>query len=211
MIVQSYDFEIRSLRGPVYTGDTTFGFFSKEALASQIGIRDDAPYVPSDEERRRARAFSIPLTAPFPDERFQMVTDVELFVPDGGPDGLGLVRGSTAVNPEAWFFEAHFHQDPVWPGSLGLESLIQLMKVFAVERWGAPVGGRLEALTPGCEHTWLYRGQVLPTDGRVVADVVVTAVDDREHVVEASGTLSVDGRLIYKVTGFKLTWGGPTT
>ena len=26
--------------------------------------------------------------------------------------------------------------------------------------------------------------------------------------VEASGTLSVDGRLIYKVTGFKLTCGG---
>ena len=30
---------------------------------------------------------------------------------------------------------------------------------------------------------------------------------NRNHTVEASGTLSVDGRLIYKVTGFKLTWG----
>ena len=40
------------------------------------------------------------------------------------------------------------------------------------------------------------------------ADVVVTDIDDRNHIVEASGTLSVDGRLIYKITGFKLTWGG---
>ena len=207
MIVQNYDFEIRSAQGPVYTGDTTFGFFSKEALASQIGIRDDTPYVPSDDERRQARAFSIPLAAPFPDERFQMVTDVELFVPDGGPKGLGFVRGKTAVNPEAWFFKAHFYQDPVWPGSLGLESLIQLMKVFTVERWGAPPDGRLEAMTPGSEHTWLYRGQVIPMDRRVVAEVAVTAIDERSHVIEASGTLSVDGRLIYKVTGFKLTWG----
>ena len=208
MIVQNYDFEIRSAQGPVYTGDTTFGFFSKDALASQIGIRDDTPYVPTDDERRRARAFSIPLAAPFPDERFQMVTDVELCVPGGGPKALGFVRGTILVNPEAWFFKAHFYQDPVWPGSLGLESLIQLMKVFAVERWGPPADGRLEAMTPGSEHIWLYRGQVLPTDSRVVADVVVTAIDDRSHTVEASGTLSVDGRLIYKVTGFKLTWGG---
>jgi hypothetical protein len=80
------------------------------------------------------------------------------------------------------------------------------MKVFAVERWGDPPDGRLEALTPTTEHTWLYRGQVIPTDRRVVADVVITDIDDRNHVVEASGTLSVDGRLIYKVTGFKLSW-----
>ena len=42
----------------------------------------------------------------------------------------------------------------------------------------------------------------------MVAEVVVTAIDERSHVIEASGTLSVDGRLIYKVTGFKLSWGG---
>ena len=213
MIVQNYDFEIRSARGPVYTGDTYFGFFSKEALINQIGIRDADPYTPTEDERRRARAFSIPLESPLPDEQFQMVTDVELFVPDGGPHGLGFVRGTTPVNPEAWFFKAHFYQDPVWPGSLGLESIIQLMKVFAVERWGAPADGRLEAMTPGCEHSWLYRGQVLPTDSRVVVDAVVTAIDDiadmddAKHTIEASGTLSVDGRLIYKVTGFKLTCG----
>ena len=50
-----------------------------------------------------------------------MVTDVELFASDGGPQGLGFLRGTTPVNPEAWFFKAHFYQDPVWPGSLGLE------------------------------------------------------------------------------------------
>ena len=208
MIVQNYDFEIRSARGPVYTGDTYFGFFSKEALVNQVGIRDGNPYAPTDDERRRARAFSVPRKAPFPDEPFRMVTEVELFVPDGGPRGLGFVRGTTTVNPEAWFFKAHFYQDPVWPGSLGLESIIQLMKVFAVERWGEPADGRLEAMIPGCEHSWLYRGQVIPTDERVVIDVGVTAIDDPKHIVEASGALSVDGRLIYEVTGFKLAWGG---
>ena len=62
-------------------------------------------------------------------------------------------------------------------------------------------------MNPGCKHDWLYRGQVLPTDSNVVVDVVVTAIDDSRHILEASGTLSVDGRLIYKVTGFELAWG----
>ena len=53
MIVQNYDFEIRSARGPVYTGDTYFGFFSKKALVDQVGIRDSDPLRP---HRRRATA-----------------------------------------------------------------------------------------------------------------------------------------------------------
>ena len=36
------------------------------------------------------------------------------------------MQGGMAVDPSAWFFKAHFYQDPVIPGSLGLESLLQL-------------------------------------------------------------------------------------
>ena len=65
-----------------------------------------------------------------------MIDQVEEFIPDGGPHGLGYVRGTLNVDPSAWFFAAHFYQDPVVPGSLGLESLQQLLKVVAAERWG---------------------------------------------------------------------------
>jgi 3-hydroxymyristoyl/3-hydroxydecanoyl-(acyl carrier protein) dehydratase len=37
------------------------------------------------------------------------------------------VIGRIAVDPSFWFFKAHFFQDPVWPGSLGLESFLQLV------------------------------------------------------------------------------------
>ena len=52
--------------------------------------------------------------------------------------------GTIAVDPEFWFFKAHFYQDPVWPGSLGLESFLQLLKYAAWQRWGEPAeaGGR---------------------------------------------------------------------
>ncbi len=52
--------------------------------------------------------------------------------PAGGPAGLGYIQGSKKVDPEEWFFKAHFYQDPVWPGSLGVEAFIQLLKFIAI-------------------------------------------------------------------------------
>ena len=51
-----------------------------------------------------------------------MVDGIELYIPDGGPHGLGFVRGVKTVDVNEWFFQAHFYEDPVCPGSLWLES-----------------------------------------------------------------------------------------
>ena len=40
MIIQHYDYDVRCAGQPVYAGNTYFGFFSKEALANQIGLKD---------------------------------------------------------------------------------------------------------------------------------------------------------------------------
>ncbi|HSO20028.1 MAG TPA: hypothetical protein VLT88_11240, partial [Desulfosarcina sp.] len=136
MIIQGYDFEISDSCGPVYSGDTLFGFFSAESLAQQVGIRDARPYQPSPAETARAEQFDYPSAAPFPKAQLRMVDRIDLFVKDGGPHGLGVIRGSKPVDPEEWFFKAHFYQDPVWPGSLGLESFLQLLTIVAARRWG---------------------------------------------------------------------------
>ena len=78
----------------------------------------------------------LPHDPPFPAPMFRMVDRIEAYIPDGGANGLGLVVGRIAVDPAAWFFKAHFVQDPVWPGSLGLESFLQLLKYVAWKRWG---------------------------------------------------------------------------
>lgn len=75
-------------------------------------------------------------SAVVPARAFRMIDEIDLYLPSGGPHGLGYIRGATRVDPSAWFFKAHFHQDPVWPGSLGLESFIQILKVFAARRFG---------------------------------------------------------------------------
>jgi acyl transferase domain-containing protein/3-hydroxymyristoyl/3-hydroxydecanoyl-(acyl carrier protein) dehydratase len=203
MILQNFEFEVRSGPRPVYRGRTSFGFFTREALAQQVGIRDAKVYEPDAAGRARAERFDLPDEAPFPDGRWRMADRVELSVADGGPHGLGLVRGSKRVDPGAWFFGAHFYQDPVWPGSLGLESLLQLLKAAAVRRWGGGPSARFDVLRGG-EHGWLYRGQVLPTNREVMVQAVVTARDDAARRLTADGHLLVDGAVIYQMRGFSL-------
>jgi hypothetical protein len=160
----------------------------------------------------------MPLTPPFPEQRFRMVDQIDLLVADGGPNGLGWVHGSITVDPSFWFFEAHFYQDPVWPGSLGLEAFIQLLKVYAVDRWdlgestefatmapGTPPGGEPAGGQDGGDrHRWTYRGQIVPGCERVEVFASITDVDDVHKRVRADGFLTVDGRTIYAMNDFTL-------
>lgn len=205
MIIQNFDFLVRSSRGVIYSGDTVFGFFAKSALADQVGISDAQLYAPSGVEMERADSFPFPEGNPFPDEMLRMIDRIDHFDPQGGPAGLGFIEGSLEVRP-AWFYEAHFFQDPVTPGSLGLESFLQLLKVYAMNRWnpdGRP-GSRFEAMTPDEKHRWVYRGQIIQADKLVKVQACVTAVDDDRRTVRADGWLSVDGRVIYKMVDFSL-------
>ncbi len=208
MIIQHFDFEVRSREGLAYRGDTYFGFFSKEALAQQVGIRGGERVVPSGAEIARARGFAYPEAPPFPDARLRMVDAIEAWVPDGGPSGLGFIRGVKRVRPDEWFFQAHFYQDPVWPGSLGLEAFLQVLKAAAAERWGRPAatGASLafEAPVLGDRHEWIYRGQVLPASRHVAVEAVIERIDDRERLLVASGLLIADGRAIYQMRSFGL-------
>ena len=204
MIIQNYDMAVHDAHGPVYTGDTYFGYFSADALATQIGIRDAKVYQPNDSELSISSTFSYPESAPYPDRTLRMVDRVEAFNPKGGPAGLGYVRGSIDVDSEAWFFKAHFFQDPVWPGSLGLEGFQQLLKLVAVERWGVGTAPRIESVALGERHTWVYRGQVLPKDRRVTMSACVTRVDDERRIAWAEGHLIVDGRVIYHMKDFSV-------
>ena len=132
----------------------------------------------------------------------RMVDDITVFVADGGPKQLGFLRGTKRVNSDEWFFKAHFYQDPVVPGSLGLESFLQLLKFAAVQRWGHAASLRWEAAAMNAKHEWVYRGQVIPRDSLVTVEAVITACDDAQRLLTADGFLSVDGRTIYGMKNF---------
>ena len=204
MIIQHYEFCVRDEAGPVYEGTTYFGFFSKPALANQVGIREAKVPWPSGQDVAVAERGDMPQDPPFPAPRMRMIEWVEAFLPTGGAKGLGLVVGRIAVDPKFWFFDAHFYQDPVWPGSLGLESFLQLLKFVAWRRWGDPPAGGWQTVALNAPHTWVYRGQVVPKDSEVTVLLEVTAADDAARRLTANGFLTVDGRVIYQMTDFTL-------
>ncbi|MBC8117369.1 MAG: type I polyketide synthase, partial [Candidatus Saccharimonas sp.] len=211
MIIQNFDYHLSCNGEPVYVGDTYFGFFSKASLVNQVGIRDAQVFVPSPEEAARASRFDSPDAAPFANAEFQMVDNAELLL-DGGPHGLGFVRGTMRVDPGAWFFKAHFYQDPVVPGSLGLESFFQLLKFNAVARWRLGPDARFQtpslrpdlATSKPIPHEWVYRGQVIPRDELVTVTAVIQSVNETTRQLTAEGFLSVDGRVIYQMKSFTL-------
>ncbi len=216
MIIQNYDFDVQNEGRPVYKGDTYFGFFTKQALADQVGILDVDIYEPTADELDTGLKFDYPKGLLFPEKQLRMVDKIEIFEPNGGPNGLGFIKATKDVDPDEWFFKAHFFQDPVCPGSLGLESFIQIMKIVAINRWETAVWAkdsnvRVErptiknmTLVPEKKHTWLYRGQVIPSDNQVTITASITSIDDNTHRIKADGFLIVDGRIIYKMNDFEI-------
>ncbi|HVE13405.1 MAG TPA: beta-ketoacyl synthase N-terminal-like domain-containing protein, partial [Elusimicrobiota bacterium] len=223
MIIQHYDLAVRSARdgAPIYDGTTYFGFFSKAALSDQKGIMGAGLYAPGAEEAARGKRLDFPFMPPLspedsaaspasapalPARALRMFDAVPLFVPDGGPNGLGFIRGEKRVDPAEWFFKAHFFQDPVCPGSLGLESFLQLLRVVSLERWGAPAGREFGAFPLGLAHEWVYRGQVVPSNKKVTVEACVSALDEDAGRIVADGFLSVDGLTIYQMKAFGAGW-----
>ncbi len=223
MIIEHFDMAVMSDDGrQVYTGTTYFGFFTEAALSQQAGIQgaESLAYQPTLEEissgethvmdTARPHAPDDPVVDPapamaLPAKALRMIDTIELWVPDGGPHGLGFIRGTKTVDPDEWFFKAHFYQDPVCPGSLGIESFIQLIKFAAGRRWAQRLEThRFEMLT-GEAHEWNYRGQVVQTHGKIEVDAVITRVTEGETpTILADGLLKVDGLFIYHMKNFGL-------
>jgi acyl transferase domain-containing protein/3-hydroxymyristoyl/3-hydroxydecanoyl-(acyl carrier protein) dehydratase len=208
MVIQHFTFDVKDAQGSLYTGKTYFGFFSDQALAEQIGVRGVTPYQLSDADQQRALSFAYPKHAPYANDELSMIDHISAYLPEGGPSEFGFIEGTKPVDPSAWFFQAHFYQDPVIPGSLGLESFLQLLKVFAAERWGLSENPIFETPTPATSHEWIYRGQVIPQNKLVRVQAVITAINDETRSLTADGFLIVDDLIIYQMKAFTISIKG---
>ncbi len=189
---------------PVVTLETSFGFFTKAALASQAGLKAN------DEQRAFFNAPADPPSEagtclPASSARLALFDMIDRFEPEGGAAALGRIRAQQSVDPYAWYFKAHFFSDPVQPGSLGLEMLVQLLARAAdlkgaAQRFDTPVW---EPIAPGEDLVWTYRGQVNPTAKQVTPIVEIDSIEERdsETIVTGTGSIWVDGMRIYEMRG----------
>ena len=220
-IIQQFRFELSHQDDPFYRGTATFGYFLKEALANQIGMDggrhnhplltleylSGSPAVQIDLKgsEARERLYQAHPGKPYyrlAGARLDFLDEVRI-VEHGGKYGKGYIYGGKRIDPSDWFYPCHFYQDPVMPGSLGVESILQAMQIFALHQdVGRPFQSPRFVQRLNHRVQWKYRGQLIPADDQMALDVHIKGVERAEGAVMISGEASLwkNKIRIYEIT-----------
>ncbi len=215
-IIQNFSFELSCDGEPFYRGNAVFGYFKSDALKNQLGIDNGRITQAWHRERgikadcqinlldKNGRSFVAPIGKPhyrLAGGQLNFIDHVEI-VNSGGKAGLGYLYAERTIDPSDWFFQFHFHQDPVMPGSLGVEAIIELMQTYAIEKdlgagFASPKFGQILSTIK-----WKYRGQINPLNKQMSLDVHITSIEDKDgkRIIKGDANLSKDGLRIYEVT-----------
>lgn len=209
MTIVAFDLKARLKTGePVMDLTTRFGFFPAQALVRQAGLgagQVDKSYLELPGE---AQDLS-PRDPRLATGQLRMLDRVDYFDPAGGKAGLGLARARQLIDPYAWYFKAHFFGDPVQPGSLGLDALVQLlMRASLLKGIGGGAASHAETLAADMPVKWSYRGQVTPEKKEVTTVMEITAIsgDARRRIVTGRGSLWCDGLRIYEASPLSIAF-----
>ncbi|APE34383.1 hypothetical protein BOX37_10930 [Nocardia mangyaensis] len=210
-VLQTFAYELAVDGEPFYAGESLFGFFNARALANQNGL-DNGELVPPwldsqatrpvvrviDVAARRAAGTGMACAS----GHLAMLDAIEV-VDGGGTYGHGYLRAVRPVGPDDWFFGYHFFMDPVMPGSLGVEAVLQAMQEWAVDTGLAAELEAPEFVVPvGVPLSWRYRGQILSGDAEMTLEVHIKSVERRRGRIRVIGEASVwkPSMRIYELT-----------
>ncbi|MGY3556147.1 beta-ketoacyl synthase [Williamsia sp. R60] len=207
--LQSFDYSLRVDGDEFYSGTTMFGYFSDSALDNQTGLDagrhrpnwletlESAPQIRTiDVAARRDRREPLCSTG-----ALALVDHVDV-VDGGGQYGKGYLHMTRDIEADEWFFDCHFYLDPVIPGSLGVESVIQ-----CIQEWMVDAGMHRQWRDPqfhipeNVPFNWKYRGQFVPDDGHCELEVHVKDIRTQADsvVVVADASLWKPGLRIYEL------------
>jgi 3-hydroxymyristoyl/3-hydroxydecanoyl-(acyl carrier protein) dehydratase len=223
IIIQKFTYELSCGGQPFYAGDAAFGYFQPEALVNQVGLdqgKSPAPLASVGHVSNVTYSHSVDLRTPdlfrpsaaqphyhLSGGQLHMLDEVTV-VPNGGKFGQGYVYAHKVVNPQDWFFRAHFRQDPVMPGSLGLEAMLQAFQAYALQ-----TGLGREFRSPRFAHAenhkivWKYRGQIVPTNQDMSLEIHISKVESAPGRVTLFGEASLwkESLRIYEVKSLALS------
>jgi acyl transferase domain-containing protein/3-hydroxymyristoyl/3-hydroxydecanoyl-(acyl carrier protein) dehydratase/1-acyl-sn-glycerol-3-phosphate acyltransferase len=201
----------------VYELSTSFGFFPQAALTAQQGMEA------SEQERQLATAAAggADLLEGLTAAARQLLAGSMLRMLDRlttrllDAEGKARLRAEKLIRPDDWFFRAHFFQDPVQPGSLGVEALVQVLQahLLLAGAAGAFPSGSFTDMVGQEPCVWRFRGQVLPDSQLVSLTMEAEAIEKHPErwTVRGEGSVWVDGRRIYQLSGLEVSFGAPLT
>lgn len=234
MIVQSFTFELYvkdensaaqalEKHDLFYKGTAVFGYFGGDALTNQLGIDNGRTTYPwfEDNNTPKSDIDVIDLSnndlalykAPSNKPHYKLAggqmnfIDTVSIVEGGGKAGFAYVHGERTIDATDWFFRYHFHQDPVMPGSLGVEAIIELMQTYALSKDLGKEFTNPRFIAPTTLVKWKYRGQITPLNKQMSLDVHITDIirTDGEVRLVGDANLSKDGLRIYEVKDIVLS------
>jgi len=202
-IIQHFEFELACEGVVFFKGSSSFGYFPEESMASQNGLdsgKEILPWAKSSENSKCLEKINLDETFSnpgFPAGKLRLIDDASACL-EGGIFSMGYVFASRENSPADWFYVNHFFQDPVMPGSLGIEAIVQALKtaVHSITRSKHPV-----TLAAGLGFIWKYRGQVLQNHHRMFVDLHINDqhTTNKEIFFTANANLWADETRIYKL------------
>jgi len=218
-IIQKFTFELYCDNELFYKGDAVFGFFTADSLANQVGMdKGDklAPWFKAENtpdsaiielDLKSAEVQKDYYQAPENKPYYRLAggkldfLDSAKVVPEGGKFNKGYVFALKIIDPSDWFYPCHFHKDPVMPGSLGVEGMIQALQIFALQQdLGKTFTNPRFGLVIG-KANWQYRGQIIPANKDMTLEVHIKNIElvDGRLNITAEGELWKEGLRIYHV------------
>ncbi len=224
-ILQNYTFEL-SVDGHVfYKGKSSFGFFPGDALAQQVGLdkgqevaawyettgltSQDYMQIKLDSLYGKMKLFKAPADKPYYRlaENQLNLLDQLIIAKDQGEFGKGYIHATKFVHTYDWFFTCHFYQDPVMPGSLGVESILQAMQVFALQQdLGKEFKNPKFVQLANHKTVWKYRGQILTDVKEMHLEVHIKTIEQRgaQLAIIGDAYLWNNKTRIYQITDLAL-------
>jgi 3-hydroxymyristoyl/3-hydroxydecanoyl-(acyl carrier protein) dehydratase len=218
-LIQKYDYEMSFEGQLIYKGFASFGFFTKEDLSSQAGL-DNGQQMPTWLEKEKPLAikkfnFALPIVRKLffeakNNKPFYKLAGDQLHLLDnlamlenGGKFNKGYVYAQKTVRPSDWFFTCHFYQDPVMPGSLGVEAIMEAIQVFALQqKIGENLPNPRFSQVDNHKTVWKYRGQILEHDPLMQIEVHIKEIKTigNQYIILADASLWKGKLRIYEVT-----------
>jgi len=207
-VIQKFEFSLSTGGEPFYVGNSVFGFFPGETMARQVGLDGGKASQPlflqpggSAMQLRRIalqQAAAAQTGLHLAGGHLALLDEV-LYDPTGGAAGRGYIYASRQISPDDWFFRNHFFQDPVMPGSLGVEAVLEALRAFAMAEYSTECEGWMGAetapvqfeLSDSMPFFWKYRGQVMPDAGKMQLEIQVLLREESAHGIEIMGDASL--------------------
>ncbi len=217
-IIQKFDFQITADGQAIFEGNAVFGFFPPDAMANQMGRDGGQETRPVFEQPGQSGLAGTHLKLdetdfyqgqagkPYyrlPGGYFKFLKEL-FFSPNGGAERKGYIYANKPVDGRDWFYARHFFQDPVMPGSLGVEAMLEAMQAYALaEDLGREFRSPRFDLVPDHTIAWKYRGQILPTHKMMKLEVHLTRIERSagQALLMGDASLWADGIRIYEVKG----------